>query len=606
MALLVLLFIFLSGMLPLLLLKKEIKSLNAYAYLFIFGSAVSIPFLYLTTAFVTHKLSSSILIWIFVVVMGLFLLFRYVKFNFSLRSLLIFLFLTLWAFSFFQRSFNYTNETFYIDSNLYSDLGLHLSTIRSFSIGNNFPFELPYFSGEKISYHFFYDLFTGILEFGGMRIDVAYNLIFSLTLASIFFIFLDFGKKVFGKIWIGCIAFFLFILSPDLSFLATFFDSKHNLLTLWNMNSYYLDSFLGSHTVGNFLYFNTYLNQRHLFFSLALSLAIFMPVWKILNNSLNPKISMFTVGFLIGLMPYWNFPVFVCTAFVTGLLFIFFRKFKNLLYIFLTVSVLVIPQIFSLQGGLKDQIELKPGFLVHSNFSYINLISFWFLNLGVATVTILGGIVISEKNKRILFFALLPIFIIPNIFKLGVDMFHNAKFFNFWYMYISFFSATFIIFLLSKAKLYKLIAITLLIFSILSGVLGFIVIKNAVKTTIPDYSQYKLIKYVYQKVPKNEIIVTNGEIYDPLSISGRNTYLGRTNDVFWFGANPDKRSKIVNSLLVPQEKDIIMKARRENIRYIIIYKDNSVKNLKTADTDKLKQLFNKLYEDNFGIIFKVY
>lgn len=605
MGFLVLTLVFLSGYPIFAVFNKKSRVVSVFPYLFVFGSAASIPFLYFTTSFITHNLNLAIIIWIIAVILSVVITFRFSRPKLSLKSLIIFSLLTFFTLYFFQRSFSYNNNTFYIASNIYSDLNLHLSTIRSFSAGENFPFELPYFAGKNVTYHFFYDFYTGIMESLGMRVDVAYNLLFSLTFVSLFFLCLDAGKNIFKRAWIGFLAFLLIIFSPDFSFISIILDHKHNLLSLRNLNNYYLDSFLGSHTMGNFLYFNTFLNQRHLFFSLTLSLSIFIQVWKVLSGQSKSRLTASAAGILIGLMPFWNFPVFVCIFFTVVFLFLLFKRFRELFYTFIFAFFLAYPQVFSLQSGLTHQIEIKPGFLISENFSLTNITLFWVLNLGLAIITIIGGFIISDKNRKKLFFVLLPIFIIPNILKLGIDMFHNQKLFSFWFMYASFFSASFIYFLILKSRLYKLAGFLIVIFSTISGVLGFIVIKNDVNTAIPDYSHYNLVRYVSQNLPRDEVIVSNGEIYDPLSVSGRKTYIGRTNDIFWFGENPDKRSQLVSQLLMFPEDKIIM-ARREGIRYIIIYKDGSVKNLKKTEIKKLNKSLKKLYEDDFGIIYKTF
>lgn len=606
MGFLVLLLIFLSGLPFFNVLDNKLKTHNPYAYLFVFGSSVSIPFIYFVTSYVTNNISTTLVLWSIIVLSCVMFFFKKTKSNISFKNLVTFAFLTLLFFIFIQRTFYYKNETFYIASNIYSDLNVHLSSIRSFSTGENFPFELPFFAGKNIRYHFYYDLYTGILEYNGIEITDAFNLIHSLTFTSLFFIFLDFGKNIFKKSHIGFIAFFLFILPPDFSYINLLHNVNYNLIDLKNINTYVLDSFLGNNTMGNFLFFNTYVNQRHLFFSLSLSLALLIPFWRILQDGTWSKSKLAVIGIVIGLMLFWDFAIFICTLFFICTLGLVNKKLKTVVYLVSYASLVFFPQFLTLQNGLKGQVKLLPGFLIYKNFSITKIILFWILNLGLAIITIMGGLFISPNNRKKIFYSLVPIFITPNLFQLSSEMFHNHKFFNFWFMYMTFFSAAFISFLFFKNKMYALLGLVLLFFSIFSGILNFIVIKNDVVTPIPDYKTYKLIKYANANILKDELIITNGEIYDPLAISGRKIYLGRANEAFWFGANSDERTILVNQVLTQPSNKTVQQLKKQKIRYIIIYKDKNVKNLKVYNQANLDKLFGKIYEDNFGLIYKTY
>ena len=63
------------------------------------------------------------------------------------------------------KSFGYDEKRhdFRIQRHQIGDFGLHLSLIRSFSWGNNFPVESPFFPGRPFPYHYYFDLFVGLL-----------------------------------------------------------------------------------------------------------------------------------------------------------------------------------------------------------------------------------------------------------------------------------------------------------------------------------------------------------------------------------------------------------------------------------------------------------
>lgn len=72
---------------------------------------------------------------------------------------------------------------------VYGDYAPHTAMMRSFSMGNNFPTEYPHFGGQDVKYHFMFQFFVGNLEFLGLRLDFAYNVVSVLVLLG-FLIFL--------------------------------------------------------------------------------------------------------------------------------------------------------------------------------------------------------------------------------------------------------------------------------------------------------------------------------------------------------------------------------------------------------------------------------
>lgn len=611
MGILILVSIIVFGSLPFSILFKKIKILNPLPYFFLYGSLFTVLFLYLISAYVTHSIYWGLIIFLsFIIPLDIICCVKKLVVVASIKNILIFLGLTMLFYFIANKTFQYHNQTFYIASNLYADMGVHIPIIRSFSQGANLPFELPFFAGKNLTYHFLYDFFTGILEYSGLPINIAYNLIFSFVFSSLFFVCIDVGKIVFKKRWIGIIAFILFIFPSDLSFINVLNNpAKEPVLNVWFHNFYRINSFLGERTMGGFLYFNTYLNQRHLFFALAASLAVFVPLWVAVAEK-SKKQSMqgvLLIAILISLIFLWSVPVFVFMAllFIT-LLLIFRARPKNLFIGFIIIMLIAIPQTLLLTGGSKNEILFNPGFLIHDNFSFANLTFLWVFNLGVGIPTILGGFIIASKTQKKLFMVLLPLFIIPNIFQVARYMFDNHKFFNFWFLYMCFFSASFIAYLFKGKNPMKILAGFILIILTISGVLNFLVVKNDVLAPVSDYSHNPSIKKVNSLIPFYKTVITNGEIFDPLSISGRKTFLGRIYHIYSFGGDPQERLYAINDLFLSSKIEKIKTiSQKEKIEYIIIYNDKNVKNLKPVERQVLDMNFKILYEDNFVTLYKI-
>ncbi|MBR5733692.1 MAG: hypothetical protein IKX80_09635, partial [Lachnospiraceae bacterium] len=84
------------------------------------------------------------------------------------------------------RSFFVSHGQLYVGLTVFSDFTPHVSMIRSFSFGQNFPTEYSLFAGEDVKYHFMFQFLAGTLEFLGMRLDWAFNLPSFLSVMSMF------------------------------------------------------------------------------------------------------------------------------------------------------------------------------------------------------------------------------------------------------------------------------------------------------------------------------------------------------------------------------------------------------------------------------------
>lgn len=591
------------------ILTKQIVSSFRLPYAFLLGSCFSIPLLYLMRVFLFHDLHVAVAGWILACAVPSFLILERrnrvdkTQLN-SWFKLLLFAVTCLLFYFVFNKTFSYANNSFLIASNMYLDLGAHIPFIRAFANNTNYPFEVPFYVNGQIQYHFMFDFYTGVLEALGMRIDVAYNLLSALTISSLFFLFLDFGKNVFKKKRVGVVSFFLFFLPFNYSFFNAVIKSHGNLLTLWRSNTYGTDSFLGGNTVGNFLYINTYINQRHLLFALSIALITVMMFWN--SFYYKKEVSIWRgiiIGILVGFLSLWNMPIFVILEIVI-LLFLLFFKMRVQSLIVLVFSILISsPQILQNINGTHSGLLFNPGYLIYKDFSFSNLFVFWVLNLGLSILAILLGFFFSPRNLKKLFVVLLPIFILPNLFQFSSDMFDNHKFFNFWFMFMCFFQGYVVLLLYRKRGKYAIAAATMFVLLVVTSLTSTLVVKNDIYARIPDYNVMSFSKFIHNTIPVDSVVVTNGEIYDPLSLSGRKTYLGRSQYIYLYGAHPESRISIVNSLFTKDASTVSGIVRQNMIKYIVIYK-GEVKNPIKTSRGVFDKLYKVIYEDGFAIIYK--
>ena len=253
-----------------------------------------------------------------------------------------------------------------------------------------------------------------------------------------------------------------------------------------------------------------------------------------------------------------------------------------------------------------NELVLNPGFILYRDLTVKNFLLFWSWNLGLSIITMTLGVIYANKEQRKIFFVALALFIIPNLFQLGKNIYDNHKFFNVWIIFVNIFSAFAFFTLFQKKVLMKTFALILLIFLTASGILNILVIKNDVYARISDYPQNTLMTWALKNVAQNSLILTNGEIYDPMSIIGKKTFLGNSHQILSYGGNPDDR--IIKQQLIFNNKDpqaVKDLLNSSGIKYVIIYKNNFAKNIKYRDYQLFKENFMIKYEDRYGIVFQI-
>ena len=101
---------------------------------------------------------------------------------------------------------------------VWNDFSPNLSLIQSFAMGHNFPTEYPHFIGEPIRYHFLFWFQAGNLEFLGLNMAWALNLLSVLSLLAMLVLIMTLGELLFHSRAVGRIAAALFFVPSTLSY----------------------------------------------------------------------------------------------------------------------------------------------------------------------------------------------------------------------------------------------------------------------------------------------------------------------------------------------------------------------------------------------------
>ncbi len=580
---------------------------NLLANSFILGSITSVS-LITVLLFVTHEISHAL--WIYAGISVFFFLINHKSVGDIRETLdrknLIHLAVFLLTFLVFEKSFSYDphNKQFLIASNLYQDFGAHIPFMRYLTFGKNYIPEIPFFGGSGLTYHFMFDFYAGILEYLGLRLDYAINLISTLSFVSFASVMVTFGYRFFKSRAVGVVAIIFMILNSDLSIMNLIGKYGLSFASIYHNNTYPVGNILGLVINENFLNINVLLNQRHLIFALA-SLILICSSLFASKGKLNGIQTIF-LGTIIGLMVFWHVSVSICIFILLFSFGLFFKDLRGVIVRVLLVALVVsAPQFYYIKLHSDNNIVFMPGFMIAKSLSAKNFILFWIWNLGFSIPVVIFGFLAGNNHQRKFFLCFLPIFIVANLFQFSKDMFDNHKFFNVWIVSLNMLAAYGVWSIFNRQN-YRFVVIPLVLLLTVSGFLHLVVVKNDVYARITDYKFSSTFSWINKNTKSEEILLTNGEIYDPLSIAGAKIFLGRPRYIYLYGGDPGVR--MFDESLVfsgTNKKAIFSVLKSSKIRYIVIYKTGFATNAQKVNTAFMNDNFLKIYENSESTVYKI-
>lgn len=435
-------------------------------------------------------------------------------------------------------SYDSSGHSLLISSKVWSDFGSHLPLIRSFSYGTNWPPQYPLFPGEPIRYHFLFYAFVGLLEKLGLRLDYALNFPSAAGFFSLCLMIFVVAKKLFIRTDIAVLSVIFFLFNGSLSFLDFFSVHPLNSSTPMQIISNSVFPSFGpwnGSKIAAFWNLNVYTNQRHLSLSFAIVLFIIYLLYS------HPKKLIYLVGFLTGLLLLLN-----QAAFAIVLPFIVF--------FFLLRPRLRLPLIVSFLGSIPwialsllfthtfPVISLKPGFLMNQPLTPFSFLNYWFMNFGLHLFLIPIGLLLAPRRTKIFVIPLVILFILPNIFQFSVDMINNHKFFNFYLIFGSMFTAYFINFFWHRLNILgKIISPLLIIALTLGGLVDLFPVINDTRYSLSDYPANLDVAFFADHTPPNSVVLNSTWFYHPASLAGRPIFNGYSYFTWSYGYNQTLR-----------------------------------------------------------------
>ena len=375
----------------------------------------------------------------------------------------------------------------------WQDTPFHYEIIESINNGN-FPPQTPNYVGVTLSYHYFVDLHTAIIEkvYGYLPTLLP---ILNACLIAVFALAMYALARPFGK-QAALVTAVLGTFGWGFSYYGLF----QSLLTGGSLSSQSYMEYGG--TFGLPPIYDNLLQQR----PLLIGLPAFILVLALLRN-MDDKKRLLLAGLITGLVYQFNNVAFFCCVVAYGVcLFVNLARLnKNYLY-FLPPTVVALP--FILFGGGSFNFNVGATWA----FEFVkNPLTYYVLNLGIPLI--LSVLCFFKKGNWYLKGIMIILLFIPHFFIFTPNYWDMYKFFIFAWIPISLLAGIFL------AKTRKVIVLVLVLFSIMASVSVIVFNVNTGFLGV-TWSEYNVGMWARENTPQNSVFLTYYNIHAPTSMVG--------------------------------------------------------------------------------------
>ena len=514
---------------------------------------------------------------------------------------------------------------------VWNDFGPNLSLMQSFAMGHNFPTEYPHFIGEPIRYHFLFWFQAGNLEFLGLNMAWALNLLSVLALLAMLVLIMTLGEVLFCSRAVGRIGAMLFFFPTTLSYVAFLCSQRslsqafHNIIHLnhWLVSGYpYPAENVGTWSLSIFYV------QRHFLVGIGiLLLALIFLVgflqlrWRrgspapasgqietakvseagqAVTRAENVDVEMFRsrtetaiesgekstrqlaafvfTGLLLGLLPLWNSAAFATAFALAGAMLLLFPYRTYILSLLITAAIVSLPQLaflFLRSQGLTHGSSIIHWGLVVENPTLQRVLSYFCFTFGEKLLLGLAAVIFCMTLPRRLFVALLILPILAFSTQLSTDIINNHKFLYIWVLLLNLFVA-YTIWRVGKIRwVGKPVAIALLLVVTFGGAIEWFRIHNDTIMDVP-FKQNRLSDWLQANTSPRDVFLTDRFVIHPILLNGRRIFYGWPYFAWSLGYSVSNRDTLYGKLFTEKDPAHLIQLLNENgIRYVAI--DNGLR-----------------------------
>lgn len=515
-------------------------------------------------------------------------------------------------------TFHMKGGVLYSGFTVYGDYAPHTAMMRSFSMGNNFPTQYPHYGGSDVKYHFMFQFLAGNLEYLGVRLDFAYNLVSVLSLLGFLMVLYGLAARITGKCAAGIWAMVLFFFRSGLAFFR--FAAEHiqagDLEQVLRENT----SFIGYTANENWglWNFNVYLNQRHLAFGLLImGVALWIYLDWLEAGDRHPekgllwmKERLFTreawmcrdagralcVGILTGLCAFWN-----GAAVIGGLLILmgFTLLSDGKLDYALTALAAVVLSVLQSSFFIKESamsFSFYWGFLAEDKsvigvlWYLLQMSGLFFFGLAVASVFL------KRRERSILASCLLPVLFAFSI-SLTPDINVNHKYIMIAYAFLTIFWAGALIRVWKKGWAGKAAAAVLMVCLTATGIYDFYVILqgNDERHRVAVRMDSNLTEWLTKNLDSNDLVLTPEYSMNEVTMSGVMMYCGWPYYAWSAGYDTNYRADVAVDIYTASDGGTVKSlVEQEGITYIV-YEENMTFEEQNCREDVIAEIYPLVY-----------
>ena len=479
---------------------------------------------------------------------------------------------------------------------VHSDFAPHISLIRSFSVGENFPPQYPHFAAGDIPYHFLFHFLVASLESLGMPLNWSFNLPSILSVTSLLLLIYVLALRITGWKSVAYWAMLFIFFRSSWAFFQ--FAQNYSLSQLPEaiMETDFYVGKTANARWGMWTLFNTFGNQRHLAFGISAALIavlLMLPqleaklfstkeenrpyAWRVAYT----QRAVF-IGIFLGAIAFWNGATLIAALLLlAGLA---FNSRHRLEYIIIAVIAIILGAIqsswFVAAGKTPISPHLAFGFLAEQK-TIGGVVSYILQAYGLLIPLFIASLFYWRKYAALGLAFAMP-FIFAFTIQPTIEMALNHKF----VLISEFLMGIFVAWMLidiwrNKAKMWRLAVVPVFGLLTITGTVDTAAFHNinniAAGHRFGITATNPVTTWVMRNTPPRSIFLTNLTSIDPVLYAGRLSYMGWPYYGWSAGYDTSGREQDVRLIYGAGSKADLEKALKDKpIDYILV--NNAVRN----------------------------